>query len=112
MTNPMDQIRVAFEAMEMKKITVPEWGNMEIWCLPRTTDEQRQLREKADKRSTEEMVAFSIVLLSRLESGDKKFKVTDAAGLMTTTPAQVLARVSTEIIQAFDDPDNADIEKN
>ena len=101
--NVIDRVKSQFEALGIKKIEVAEWGEegkpLTIYCSPFTLAEKRNLFKGA-KNDDLGVLVDVIVLKSKNADGEKIFKLDDKQVLLNNADANVIARVSTEILSS------------
>jgi len=97
----IDRVKEHFESKGIKKIEVAEWGEegkpLVIYCNPFTLAEKRNLFKGA---RTDDLAVLvdAIVLKAKDEEGNKLFKLDDKKVLMNNADPEVIARVSTEML--------------
>ena len=97
----IDRVKEHFESKGIKKIEVAEWGEegkpLVIYCNPFTLAEKRNLFKGA---RTDDLAVLvdAIVLKAKDEEGNKLFKLDDKKVLMNSADPEVIARVSTEML--------------
>ena len=102
MTNVIDRVKAQFESLGIKKIEVAEWGEVEgkpliIYCSPFTLGEKRNLFKGA-KNDDLGVLVDAIILKAKDGEGNKIFKLDDKLTLLNNADANVIARVSTEML--------------
>jgi hypothetical protein len=101
--NVIDRVKAQFESLGIKKIEVAEWGEegkpLIIYCSPITLGEKRNLFKNA-KNDDLGVLVDVIVLKSKNADGEKIFKLDDKQVLLNNADANVIARVSTEILSS------------
>jgi hypothetical protein len=101
--NVIDRVKAQFESLGIKKIEVAEWGEegkpLVIYCSPITLGEKRNLFKNA-KNDDLGVLVDVIVLKSKNADGEKIFKLDDKQVLLNNADANVIARVSTEILSS------------
>ena len=101
MTTIIDRVKAQFEALGIKKIEVAEWGEegkpLIIYCSPFTLGEKRGLFKNA-KNDDLGVLVDAIVLKAKDSEGNKIFKLDDKLTLLNNADANVIARVSTEML--------------
>ena len=97
---------------EMKSITVPEWGDAEIfWKSSTTLRDEGKILELSQAGKTVEALVESLILRARNEDGTKMFTFADKMVFLNEVDPRVLIRVVGEMNNVQDlDLDNA--EKN
>ena len=99
--NVIDRVKSQFEALGIKKIEVAEWGEegkpLIIYCSPFTLGEKRNLFKGA-KNGDLGVLIDAIVLKAKDSDGNKIFKLDDKLTLLNNADANVIARVSTEML--------------
>ena len=99
--NVIDRVKAQFESLGIKKIEVAEWGEegkpLVIYCSPMTLGEKRNLFKNA-KNDDLGVLVDVIVLKARDAEGNKIFKLDDKQVLLHNADANVIAKVSTEIL--------------
>jgi hypothetical protein len=99
--NVIDRVKAQFESLGVKKIEVAEWGEegkpLIIFCTPFTLAEKRNLFKGA-KNDDLGVLVDAIVLKSKDADGNKIFKLDDKQVLLNNADANVIARVSTEML--------------
>ena len=99
--NIIDRVKAQFEALGIKKIEVAEWGEegkpLIIYCTPFTLGEKRGLFKNA-KNEDLGVLVDAIVLKAKDSDGNKIFKLDDKLTLLNNADANVIARVSTEML--------------
>ena len=99
--NVIDRVKSQFESLGIKKIEVAEWGEegkpLIIYCSPFTLGEKRNLFKGA-KNDDLGVLVDVIVLKARDAEGNKIFKLDDKQVLLNNADANVIAKVSTEIL--------------
>ena len=102
--NVIDRVKAQFEALGIKKIEVAEWGEegkpLIIYCSPFTLGEKRNLFKGA-KNDDLGVLVDAIVLKSKDSEGNKIFKLDDKLTLLNNADANVIARVSTEMLNGI-----------
>ena len=97
----IDRVKAQFEALGIKKIEVAEWGEegkpLIIYCTPFTLGEKRGLFKNA-KNEDLGVLVDAIVLKAKDSDGNKIFKLDDKLTLLNNADANVIARVSTEML--------------
>jgi hypothetical protein len=97
----IDRVKAQFEALGIKKIEVAEWGEegkpLIIYCTPFTLGEKRGLFKNA-KNEDLGVLVDAIVLKAKDADGNKIFKLDDKLTLLNNADANVIARVSTEML--------------
>jgi len=97
----IDRVKDHFENQGVKTIEVAEWGEegkpLVIYCNPFTLAEKRNLFKGA---RTDDLAVLvdAIVLKAKDEEGNKLFKLDDKKVLMNNADPEVIARVSTEML--------------
>jgi len=101
--NVIDRVKAQFESLGIKKIEVAEWGEegkpLIIYCSLITLGEKRNLFKNA-KNDDLGVLVDVIVLKSKNADGEKIFKLDDKQVLLNNADANVIARVSTEILSS------------
>jgi hypothetical protein len=96
-------VKAQFESLGIKKIEVAEWGEegkpLVIYSSPITLGEKRNLFKNA-KNDDLGVLVDVIVLKSKNADGEKIFKLDDKQVLLNNADANVIARVSTEILSS------------
>jgi len=83
---------------EMKSITVPEWGDAEIFFKgANTLQEESRLLELAQKGKTIEALVETLITKARNKDGSKMFKMADKITFMNEVDPSVLIRVTGEM---------------
>jgi len=99
--NVIDRVKAHFEQQGVKKIEVAEWGEegkpLIIYCSPFTLGEKRNLFKGA-KNDDLGVLVDAIVLKAKDGEGNKIFKLDDKLTLLNNADANVIARVSTEML--------------
>jgi hypothetical protein len=99
--NVIDRVKAQFEALGIKKIEVAEWGEegkpLIIYCSPFTLGEKRNLFKGA-KNDDLGVLVDAIVLKAKDSEGNKIFKLDDKLTLLNNADANVIAKVSTEML--------------
>ena len=99
--NVIDRVKAQFEALGIKKIEVAEWGEegkpLIIYCSPFTLGEKRNLFKGA-KNDDLGVLIDAIVLKAKDADGNKIFKLDDKLTLLNSADANVIAKVSTEML--------------
>jgi len=99
--NVIDRVKAQFESLAIKKIEVAEWGEegkpLVIYCTPFTLAEKRNLFRGA-KNDDLGVLVDAIVLKAKDADGNKIFKLDDKQVLLNNADANVIARVSTELL--------------
>jgi hypothetical protein len=102
--NVIDRVKAQFEALGIKKIEVAEWGEegkpLIIYCSPFTLGEKRNLFKGA-KNDDLGVLVDAIVLKAKDSEGNKIFKLDDKLTLLNNADANVIARVSTEMLNGI-----------
>ena len=97
----IDRVKAQFEALGIKKIEVAEWGEegkpLIIYCSPFTLGEKRNLFKGA-KNDDLSVLIDAIVLKAKDSEGNKIFKLDDKLTLLNNADANVIAKVSTEML--------------
>jgi len=97
----IDRVKAHFEQQGVKKIEVAEWGEegkpLIIYCSPFTLGEKRNLFKGA-KNDDLGVLVDAIVLKAKDGEGNKIFKLDDKLTLLNNADANVIARVSTEML--------------
>ena len=100
----IDRVKAHFEQQGVKKIEVAEWGEegkpLIIYCSPFTLGEKRNLFKGA-KNDDLGVLVDAIVLKAKDGEGNKIFKLDDKLTLLNNADANVIARVSTEMLNGF-----------
>jgi hypothetical protein len=101
MTKAIDNVVAHFDAQEIKKIEVKEWGTdgepLEIFTKPLTLQESKKLYKMANGGDLEVMV-YAIITKSLDADGNKLFTLADKESLMTKADVEVLSNVASEIL--------------
>ena len=101
MTKAIDNVVAHFDAQEIKKIEVKEWGTdeepLEIFTKPLTLQESKKLYKMANGGDLEVMV-YAIITKSLDADGNKLFTLADKETLMTKADVEVLSNVATQIL--------------
>lgn len=101
--NIIDRVKAHFDAKEIKKIEVSEWGEegkpLIIYAQPMTLAETRNLFKGAKNDDLGVMVDV-IVLKSKDADGNKIFKLDDKQVLLNNADPSVIARVSKDILSS------------
>ena len=101
MTKAIDNVVAHFDAQEIKKIEVKEWGiedqPLEIFTKPLTLQESKKLYKMANGGDLEVMV-YAIITKSLDAEGNKLFTLADKDSLMNKADVEVLSNVATEIL--------------
>ena len=101
MTKAIDNVVAHFDAQEIKKIEVKEWGiedqPLEIFTKPLTLQESKKLYKLANGGDLEVMV-YAIITKSLDADGNKLFTLADKESLMTKADVEVLSNVASEIL--------------
>ena len=104
MSSVIDRVKSQFEALGIKKIEVAEWGEegkpLIIYCSPFTLGEKRNLFKGA-KNDDLGVLVDAIVLKAKDSEGNKLFKLDDKLTLLNNADANVIARVSTEMLNGI-----------
>jgi hypothetical protein len=104
MTTIIDRVKAQFEALGIKKIEVAEWGEegkpLIIYCSPFTLGEKRNLFKGA-RNDDLGVLVDAIVLKAKDSEGNKIFKLDDKLTLLNNADANVIARVSTEMLNGI-----------
>ena len=99
--NVIDRVKEHFEQQGVKKIEVAEWGEegkpLIIYTSPFTLGEKRNLFKGA-KNDDLGVLVDAIVLKAKDGEGNKIFKLDDKQTLLNNADANVIARVSTEML--------------
>ena len=99
--NVIDRVKAQFESLGIIKIEVAEWGEegkpLIIYCSPFTLGEKRNLFKGA-KNDDLGVLVDAIVLKAKDGEGNKIFKLDDKLTLLNNADANVIARVSTEML--------------
>ena len=102
--NVIDRVKAQFEALGIKKIEVAEWGEegkpLIIYCSPFTLGEKRNLFKGA-RNDDLGVLVDAIVLKAKDAEGNKIFKLDDKLTLLNNADANVIARVSTEMLNGI-----------
>lgn len=97
----IDRAKAHFDNLDIKKISVPEWGEdgqpLLIYSKPLTLQETSKLYRLA-KDDDMAMLAYVLIYKALDENGDKIFDLGDKNTLLTTVDRNVLIRVSNEIM--------------
>ena len=103
MTKAIDNVVAHFDAQEIKKIEVKEWGTedqpLEIFTKPLTLQESKKLYRMANSSDLEVMV-YAIITKSLDADGEKIFTLADKEKLMNKADVAVISKVATEILGA------------
>lgn len=98
----LDTAKVHFNAQEMRRIEVPEWGEEDaplvIFAKPFTLAEKQKLYKHA-KNNELEVLVYTLILKALDSEGNKLFGLDDKHVLMHQVDPEVLTRVATEIHQ-------------
>jgi hypothetical protein len=101
MSNVIDRVKEHFEAQEVKKVNVAEWGEegqpLVIYSKPFTLAEKRNLFKGA-KNDDLGVLVDAIMLKARDKDGNKVFKLDDKHTLLNNADPEVIARVATDIL--------------
>jgi len=101
MTRAIDNVVAHFDAQEVKKIEVPEWGEegkpLEIYTKPLTLQESKRLYKMANSSDLEVMV-YAIITKALDSNGDKIFNLADKDSLMNKADVGVVAQVAGDIL--------------
>jgi hypothetical protein len=101
--NVIDRVKAQFESLGIKKIEVAEWGEegkpLTIYSSPITLGEKRNLFKNA-KNDDLGVLVDVIVLKAKDSEGNKIFKLDDKLTLLNNADANVIAKVSTEILSS------------
>jgi hypothetical protein len=97
----IDRVKEHFESQGVKKIEVAEWGEegqpLMIYCSPFTLAEKRNLFKGA-RNDDLGVLVDAIMLKAKDKDGNKIFKLDDKQVLLNKADADVIARVSTEML--------------
>ena len=101
MTKAIDNVVAHFDAQEIKKIEVKEWGTdeepLEIFTKPLTLQESKRLIKMANGGDLEVMV-YAIITKSLDADGNKLFTLADKDKFLNSADVEVLSNVATEIL--------------
>jgi hypothetical protein len=99
----IDRVKEHFESQGVKKIEVAEWGEegqpLVIYCSPFTLAEKRNLFKGA-RNDDLGVLVDAIMLKAKDKDGNKIFKLDDKQTLLNKADADVIARVSTEMLNS------------
>lgn len=90
-TRAIDQIRQRYMG-ERKAITVPEWGDLEVWFGPVTTVTMEQVDERKPHNNLERQLLM-LVTMATDKGGKPLFEFGDREYLKSETEFTVLQRV-------------------
>jgi len=98
----IDRAKAHFDNLDIKKISVPEWGDdqgnpLVIYSKPLTLQETSKLYRMA-KEDDMAMLAYVLIYKALDENGDKIFSLEDKNTLLNKVDRNILVRVSNEIM--------------
>jgi hypothetical protein len=97
----IDRAKAHFDTLEIKKITVPEWGEedkpLEIYAKPLTLQETQKLFAMS-KDNEMTMLAYVLIYKALDGNGNKIFSLEDKQALLMKVDRNVLIRVANEIM--------------
>ncbi len=96
----IERAKAHFDSLDIKKISVPEWGEdgqpLLIYSKPLTLQETSKLFRMA-KEDDMAMLAYVLIYKALDENGDKIFTLEDKNTLLNKVDRNVLIRVSNQI---------------
>jgi hypothetical protein len=99
--NAIERAKAHFNSLDVKKISVPEWGEdgkpLLIYSKPLTLQETSKLFRMA-KEDDMAMLAFILIYKALDENGDKIFSLEDKNTLLNKVDRNILIRVANEIM--------------
>tara|TARA_R110000772_G_scaffold94907_1_gene193129 strand:+ start:1061 stop:1396 length:336 start_codon:yes stop_codon:yes gene_type:complete len=99
----IDRVKEHFESQGVKKIEVAEWGEegqpLVIYCSPFTLAEKRNLFKGA-RNDDLGVLVDAIMLKAKDKDGNKIFKLDDKHSLLNKADPDIIARVSTEMLNS------------
>ena len=108
----IDRAKAHFEALEERKIAIPEWGEdgqpLEIYCKALTLHEKAKLYKMAQDNDLL-LFAYAIIYKALDANGEKLFSLEDKKALVEKADADIVARLGSFIITGADVEDQ---EKN
>jgi len=97
----IERAKAHFDSLDIKKISVPEWGEdgqpLLIFSKPLTLQETSKLFRMA-KEDDMAMLAYVLIYKALDENGEKIFSLEDKNTLLNKVDRNVLIRVSNEIM--------------
>jgi len=101
----IDKVVAHFEAKEIKKIEVSEWGDASgpllIYAKPITLAQKAKLaRLSKNEASGLELLAYALIELAKDSTGNPLFTLEDKRKLMTNADPDVMARVAGELLNS------------
>lgn len=110
--NAIERATSHYKAKKLKQIEVPEWADengtpLVIYVEPFTLRDQGRLHQATKNSSESEALAELLVLKAMDANGEKLFTIEDKHALRTQVDANIVARVSAQIMMV----DVEDVEK-
>jgi hypothetical protein len=108
----IDRAKAHFEALEERKIAIPEWGEdgqpLEVFCKALTLQEKAKLYRMAQDNDLL-LFAYAIIYKALDGDGQKLFSLEDKKALIEKADADVVSRLGAFILTGADVEDQ---EKN
>lgn len=109
----IDRATAHFKSLQVKTISVPEWGDetgpLLIYVEPFTLKDKAKLQAVTKVSGSEIDALVELIVLKCMDkSGEKLFTIEDKPKLRNGVDSQVLERISTEIMRV----DFGSLEKN
>ena len=101
----IESVVAHFEAKEIKKIEVPEWGNVSgpllVYGKPITLSQKAKLaRLSKNEASGLELLAYALIELAKDSAGNPLFTLEDKRKLMTSADPDVMSRVASQLLNS------------
>lgn len=98
MSDAIDRIKAHYEALGVRTITVPEWGNLTFYSTPVTLAERNRIFAGSKGDNDYDIPAKVIISKAQDADGKKLFTVEHKAALMQKADSAVLIRIAAEIL--------------
>jgi hypothetical protein len=110
----IDNARRHFDAIGVRKIEVPEWGESDdqplaIYFSPFTLADKQKLAEVGEREGFLARLADALIMKATDAEGKKLFTIDEKRALRTKVDPDVIARVVAEMMRT---PSVDDMEKN
>lgn len=99
----IDNVKGHFSSLDTIKIDVPEW-DLVIYADPFTLKEKNKLF-KMSRDNDLAMMAYTLIMKAKNETGDALFTLADKQDLMTKADPDLLSNVATKILRVDEDED-------
>jgi hypothetical protein len=100
MSDAISRVCAHFDALTPKKITVSEWGNLEIHATPITVAEQKRIYGGKEDASAYDIVIEVLIVKAKDAKGQPLFTIADRPALLNHADPAVVARVAGEILNS------------